>query len=79
LPQLATLSDLKPRTVRASLISLIQHNVVWHVENQGEPEMFEVNIDECLMRLRYGRFVHIAEMLFGKAVRAIFTTVVSQP
>lgn len=31
--------------------------------------MFEVNVDECLMRLRYGRFILQAEKLFGKAVR----------
>lgn len=36
--------------------------------------MFEVNIDECLMRLRYGRFIHIAEQLFGKAVRSLRAT-----
>lgn len=29
-----------------------------------------MNIDECLMRLRYGRFVWLAEQLYGKEVSA---------
>ncbi|KAJ2931355.1 hypothetical protein H1R20_g5712, partial [Candolleomyces eurysporus] len=50
---------------------LIQHNIVWHVQNEGEPEMFEVNVDECLMRLRYGRYILQADQLFGKAAADI--------
>ncbi|KAF6765012.1 RNA polymerase III subunit RPC82 helix-turn-helix domain-containing protein [Ephemerocybe angulata] len=71
LSQLVVFTGLKLRTIRASLISLIQHNVVWHVQNAGEPEMFEVNVDECLMRLRYGRYILQAEKLFGKPAAEI--------
>ena len=31
--------------------------------------MFEVNVDECLMRLRFGRFTWLSEELFGKTVQ----------
>ena len=69
LPQLLRFSKLKPRSVRASILVLVQHNLLWHAQSDDEGEMFEINTDECLMRLRYGRYVWLAEQLFGKAVR----------
>lgn len=36
--------------------------------------MFEVNIDECLMRLRFGKFIYKSEELFGKPVRDLNLT-----
>ncbi|PCH38624.1 hypothetical protein WOLCODRAFT_130979 [Wolfiporia cocos MD-104 SS10] len=65
LPQIVRFSKLKPRTVRAAILVLVQHNVLWHAHDEGE--LLEVNIDECLMRLRYGRYVWQAEQLFGTA------------
>lgn len=61
---------MKPRIVRASILVLVQHNVVWHSQTEDEGEVLEVNVDECLLRLRFGRVVWQAEELFGKAVRA---------
>lgn len=48
---------------------LVQHNILWHAQSETEGEVLEVNPEECLMRLRYGRYVWLAEQLFGKAVR----------
>ncbi|OBZ75623.1 hypothetical protein A0H81_04491 [Grifola frondosa] len=48
LSQVVRFSRLKPRTVRAVVLVL-------------------VNIDECLMRLRYGRYVWQAAQLYGNA------------
>lgn len=69
LPLIARLSGLKLRTTRAAIIVLVQHNILWHAQSDDDGEVFEVNVDECLLRLRYGRYVWQAEQLFGKAVR----------
>ncbi|KAI0340517.1 hypothetical protein BDW22DRAFT_1359908 [Trametopsis cervina] len=66
LSQIARFSGLKPRTVRAAVIVLIQHNILWHAQNDADGVVFEFNTDECLMRLRYGRYVWQAEQSFGK-------------
>ncbi|KAI0933160.1 hypothetical protein AcV7_004715 [Taiwanofungus camphoratus] len=67
LSQIIRVSGLKPRTVRAAILILVQHNVLWHTQSDDDGEVLEVNIDECLMRLRYGRYVWQAEQLYGKA------------
>ncbi|KAI0282164.1 hypothetical protein BGY98DRAFT_956058 [Russula aff. rugulosa BPL654] len=64
-PQLVRYSQLKPRTVRAAILVLVQHNILWHATSEDEGEVFEVNIDECLTRLRFGRYVWLAEQRFG--------------
>lgn len=69
LPQLVRLTSLKPKTVRQTILVLIQHNVLWHDRTEDEGEVFEVNTGECLTRLRFGRHVWQAEQLFGQAVR----------
>ncbi|GLB35149.1 putative RNA polymerase III subunit RPC82 [Lyophyllum shimeji] len=71
LPQLVRLTGHKPRTVLASVLALIQHNLIWHARTEEEGEVLEVNVNECLMRLRFGRFVWLAEELFGKAASEI--------
>ncbi|KAF8894419.1 hypothetical protein BD779DRAFT_1609183 [Infundibulicybe gibba] len=68
LPQLVRFTSLKPRTVRAAILVLVQHNVLWHANTEDEGEIFEVNVEECLMRLRFGRFVWQAGELFGNAL-----------
>ncbi|EIW85372.1 hypothetical protein CONPUDRAFT_118168 [Coniophora puteana RWD-64-598 SS2] len=70
LPQLIRFTDPspKPRSVHAAVLSLIQHNLLWHsVDDAGGQEMLEVNTFECFMRLRFGRFVALADDLFGSA------------
>ena len=71
LPQLVRFTELKPRTVRASIIVLIQHNILWHAHTDDEGEMLEFNTIECLLRLRFGRYVWLAENLFGRTVRLL--------
>ncbi|TFK83941.1 hypothetical protein K466DRAFT_497507 [Polyporus arcularius HHB13444] len=64
--QLVRFSKQKPRTVRAAILVLVQHNLLWHAQSDDEGEVFEMNVDECLLRLRYGRYVWLAEQLYGK-------------
>ncbi|KAJ7929293.1 hypothetical protein B0H13DRAFT_2228569 [Mycena leptocephala] len=67
LPQVVRFTSLRPRTVRASVLVLVQHNVLWHAQSEDEGEVLEVNIEECLLRLRFGRFVWQTGELFGDA------------
>ncbi|KII88926.1 hypothetical protein PLICRDRAFT_91400 [Plicaturopsis crispa FD-325 SS-3] len=66
LSHIVRFTSLKPRTVRACILVLIQHNLLWHAQTEDEGEVFEVNTEECLMRLRFGRFVWQAEQIFGQ-------------
>ena len=71
LPQLVRFTGMKPRSVRASVIALIQHNILWHAHTDDEGEMLEFNTLECLLRLRFGRYVWLTENLFGQTVRLV--------
>lgn len=68
MPQLVRFSGLKPRTIRAITLALVQHNLLWHVELEAEGEVLEFNEEECLMRLRFGRFIMLAGQILGQAV-----------
>lgn len=70
MPHLVRFTSLKPRTIRAIILALVQHNLLWHVELEGEGEVLEFNEEECLMRLRFGRFITLAGQILGEAVRA---------
>ncbi|PPQ69858.1 hypothetical protein CVT26_014135 [Gymnopilus dilepis] len=63
---LVRFSGLKPRTARACILVLVQQNLLWHTKGDEEGEMFEINTDECLMRLRFGKFVWLADQMFGE-------------
>ncbi|KAG1858366.1 RNA polymerase III subunit RPC82-domain-containing protein [Suillus subalutaceus] len=65
LAQLIRYTMIKPRTVRAAILVMVQHNILWHSNTEEEGEMLEFHTLECLMRLRFGRFVWQAEQLFG--------------
>ncbi|KAJ1307949.1 hypothetical protein OPQ81_002026 [Rhizoctonia solani] len=65
LPTLIRFTGLKPSLVRASLIALIQHNLVWHAEDAIEGEVLEIDWEECVARLRFGRILAIAKEKFG--------------
>jgi hypothetical protein len=69
LAQLIKYSSLKPRTARACILVLVQHNLAWHAHtDDGLGEALEFNVEECLLRMRFGRFVWQAAELFGDAV-----------
>jgi DNA-directed RNA polymerase III subunit RPC3 len=68
MPQIVRFSRLKPRIVRGVILSLTQHNLLWHVETDDENEILEFNPEECLMRLRFGRFISLAGKIMGEAV-----------
>lgn len=71
LPQIHRYTQLKPRIARASILVLVQHNLLWHAQSDDGVEAFEFNVDECLARLRFGKVVFMAQQLFGKVVSLI--------
>ncbi|KAH7889942.1 hypothetical protein F5I97DRAFT_613608 [Phlebopus sp. FC_14] len=69
--QLVRYTRMKPRTVRAAILVLVQHNILWHAQTEEEGEMLEFNALECLTRLRFGRYVWLAESIFGPTAAEI--------
>ncbi|KIY43706.1 hypothetical protein FISHEDRAFT_52951 [Fistulina hepatica ATCC 64428] len=73
-PQICRHTSLKPRQVRAAVLILIQHNILWHAETD-DGEVFEVNVDECVVRLRLGRYIDIANKIHGEAAAEIVSII----
>lgn len=63
--ELVLFTKLKPRAIAASLIVLSQHGLLWH-SNVQDDERYECNVDECLQRQRFGKFLLIANDLYGE-------------
>ena len=68
LGQIARFTSLKPRTIRAAVIVLFQQNLLWRSSADEEKEVLEFSVDECLTRLRFGRYVWWAEKKCGSLV-----------
>jgi len=68
LGQIVQFTSLKSRTVRAAVIVLFQQNLLWRSSADEEKEVLEFNVDECLTRLRFGRYVWWAEKRCGPLV-----------
>ena len=74
------------RLIQQALLTLIQHNICWHVcimpggtiiepGSEGSvgirgTEYFQINVDEVLPRVRFGAYLAIAEEEFGPEVSA---------
>jgi DNA-directed RNA polymerase III subunit RPC3 len=56
------------------VLVLVQHNILWHAHSEDEGEVLEINMEECLVRLRFGRFVWQAGQLFGEPVSIYLAT-----
>lgn len=65
---------MKPRTARTAILVLVQQNILWHAQTEDEGEVLEFNTRECLTRLRFGRYIWLAEYLFGNTVRIPLVT-----
>lgn len=65
LGQITQSTSLKPRTIRAAVIVLFQQNLLWRSSADEEKEVLEFNVDECLTRLRFGRYAWWAEKKCG--------------
>ncbi|KAF5372865.1 hypothetical protein D9758_001710 [Tetrapyrgos nigripes] len=72
--QLLKYTKLKPKTLRSCLLVLIQHNILWHT-TEDTVEILEFNVDECLIRLRFGTFVYTADEQFGSQASEIIQLV----
>nr|WRH23598.1 DNA-directed RNA polymerase III subunit RPC3 [Naematelia aurantialba] len=64
---LARLSGLPPRLVLGSLVVLIQHHLVLSTGETAKEEQYEFNVEECLLRLRYGRILAVTRERLGEA------------
>ncbi|THH10267.1 hypothetical protein EW145_g1436 [Phellinidium pouzarii] len=73
--QLTRFTALKTRSVRAAVLILIQQNLLWHAQSDDDGEVVEFNTDECLLRLRFGRYIWLAEQLFGSAAAEIVSLI----
>ncbi|KAH8829625.1 hypothetical protein DL96DRAFT_1598899 [Flagelloscypha sp. PMI_526] len=72
LSQIISQTKLRPQTARAAILVLIQHDVLWYAKtDDSSPEVLEFNIEGCLMRLRFGKFVFLSEQLLGKPASEI--------
>ena len=71
LGQIVHFTSLKPRTVRAAVIVLFQQNLLWRSSADEEKEVLEFNVDECLTRLRFGRYVWWAGKNCGPLVSSL--------
>ena len=70
---LVLFTRLNPRIIRGAILVLVQHNLLWHSTSDGT-EIFELIIEDCFMRLRFGKYVQIAQDVLGDEVG-----VLSQP
>ena len=64
---LAFFTKLQPRIIRGAILVLVQHNLLWHSNSDGE-DIFELIVEDCFMRLRFGKYVQIAQDLLGDEV-----------
>lgn len=67
---LAGLSHTPLQAIQASLLILIQHHLVQYSDPNETPErvLYEFRVDECLLRLRWGRLLAITEQRLGPVV-----------
>lgn len=73
-------TGLPVRTVRESLVVMIQHNVCFYAEaREGNRQVsyYSIGQDEILMRLRIGRIIYWAGEWFGKEVSRQHTLIYS--
>ncbi|KAF8753306.1 RNA polymerase III subunit RPC82 [Rhizoctonia solani] len=75
LPTLIRFTGLKPSLVRAAVIALIQHNLVWHAEDAIEGEVVEIDWEECIARQRFGKILAITKEKFGAPGQAIISII----
>ncbi|KAF8734231.1 RNA polymerase III subunit RPC82, partial [Rhizoctonia solani] len=75
LPTLIRFTGLKPSLVRAAVIALIQHNLVWHAEDAIEGEVVEIDWEECIARQRFGKILAITKEKFGVPGQAIISII----
>lgn len=66
------LSAISRGSTLASVILLMQHNLVLSngasIRGSGEEELYEFDVQECLMRLRWGRILSLTQERLGPVV-----------
>ena len=71
LAEIVHFTKLPRRSVAGILMTLVQHNLAWYSETEvGDrtQEFFEMNLKECLMRLRWGRILELTQENLGADV-----------
>lgn len=70
---------LSQRAVMESLLVLVQHNCLYHVvDDQDGLEYFEINVEEVLLRRRYGYYMAVARDTWGKKGADVVARVLSE-
>jgi DNA-directed RNA polymerase III subunit RPC3 len=69
--QLSREVQMKPQTLRAAVIVLVQHNILWHASTPEGTEILEINIDECIARLYFGKYIWLARETLGHQVHCL--------
>ncbi|KAN0060938.1 RNA polymerase III subunit C82 [Thecaphora frezii] len=68
------------RLIQQAIMTMIQHGCAWHSSTDPEladesQEYFEINPDEVLARLRFGKYISIAEDFIGEDAARIVTLI----
>lgn len=78
---LVRFSQYSIKRVRETLVSLIQHGLVFFSEptddvkdDRRDATYYEINTQRVMMRLRMGRIMRVTEEHYGKVVRIIIIT-----
>ncbi|PWN48007.1 hypothetical protein IE53DRAFT_389826 [Violaceomyces palustris] len=73
-------NPIPKRLVQQTVLTLLQHGCLWHSSvdprsQEVQEEYFEINPDEILSRLRFGRYIGYAEEFIGQDAAAIVSLV----
>jgi len=70
------LSAVSRNNTLAAVLLLVQHNLVLSngesLLGTGEEELYEFDVQECLMRLRWSKILSLTEEKLGPVVRCVF-------
>ena len=70
---------LSQRNVMASLIVLIQHNCLFHIQDDEDGlEYFEIDVGEVLQRRRYGTLMGLAKDTWGRKAGEVLARVLNE-
>jgi DNA-directed RNA polymerase III subunit RPC3 len=72
------LSAVSRNNTLAAVLLLVQHNLVLSngesLLGTGEEELYEFDVQECLMRLRWSKILSLTEEKLGPVVRCMFVS-----
>ncbi|KAF8306433.1 hypothetical protein DL93DRAFT_2172096 [Clavulina sp. PMI_390] len=73
LSRIVRTTGLKSQRVANALLTLIQHNIIWHYTPDGGQTVYSIDVEEVLGRIRYGQYLAIAEETFDSSAIKIIS------